>query len=54
MVTSCGGGDDDCKTKHCRDFRTQREAQHAYDNNRKCYKNLDADHDGIACESLPD
>ncbi|MDX2304846.1 MAG: excalibur calcium-binding domain-containing protein [Microscillaceae bacterium] len=52
-ILSCGS-DSDCKTKHCDDFRTQKEAQETYDSNRKCYKSLDSDGDGVACESLSD
>ncbi|WP_276381586.1 excalibur calcium-binding domain-containing protein [Flavobacterium sp. H4147] len=42
----------DCPTKTCGDFSTQAQAQATYDSNRSCYKNLDADGDGKACESL--
>lgn len=42
-----------CPTKTCADFKTQLQAQATYDSNRSCYKNLDADKDGIACENLP-
>lgn len=43
----------DCPTKTCGDFKTQSAAQSAYNGNTSCYKNLDADEDGIACENLP-
>ncbi|WP_264564709.1 excalibur calcium-binding domain-containing protein [Flavobacterium sp. N3904] len=42
----------DCPTKTCGDFSSQAQAQSAYDSDKKCYKNLDADGDGIACENL--
>ncbi|HEY1195291.1 excalibur calcium-binding domain-containing protein [Flavobacterium sp.] len=41
-----------CPTKTCGDFATRAQAQAAYNSNKKCYKNLDADGDGIACENL--
>ncbi|MEL1255977.1 excalibur calcium-binding domain-containing protein [Flavobacterium sp. DGU38] len=41
-----------CPTKTCKDFATQAQAQAAYDSNKKCYKNLDGDGNGKACESL--
>ncbi|MFC4392867.1 excalibur calcium-binding domain-containing protein [Flavobacterium quisquiliarum] len=41
-----------CPTKTCADFKTQAEAQTTYNSNRKCYKNLDGNGDGKACESL--
>jgi hypothetical protein len=43
----------DCPTKTCGDFLTQTQAQTTYNSNKKCYKNLDSDGDGIACENLP-
>ena len=43
----------DCPTKTCGDFSTQAQAQATYNSNKNCYKNLDADNDGIACENLP-
>ncbi|MBZ4043256.1 excalibur calcium-binding domain-containing protein [Flavobacterium hibisci] len=48
---SCSS-DSDCPTKTCGDFANQAQAQSAYDNNKSCYKNLDSDGDGIACENL--
>jgi hypothetical protein len=42
-----------CKSKKCKDFKTQKEAQATYDSDKKCYKNLDKDGDGVACEDLP-
>ncbi|KFF15689.1 calcium-binding protein [Flavobacterium hydatis] len=41
-----------CPTKTCGDFTTQAQAQATYNGNKKCYKNLDSDGDGIACENL--
>jgi len=41
-----------CPTKTCGSFSTQAQAQSTYDSNRSCYKNLDSDGDGIACENL--
>ncbi|WP_281232380.1 excalibur calcium-binding domain-containing protein [Flavobacterium gelatinilyticum] len=49
---SSSGSNSDCPTKTCASFKTRAEAQAVYDSNRKCYKNLDADGDGRACESL--
>lgn len=37
----------------CSDFDTQEEAQAVYDQNTNDPNNLDADGDGVACESLP-
>ncbi|MGO4773662.1 excalibur calcium-binding domain-containing protein [Flavobacterium sp. W22_SRS_FK3] len=41
-----------CPTKTCGDFTSQSQAQATFNRDRSCYKNLDADGDGIACESL--
>jgi hypothetical protein len=41
-----------CPTKTCGDFTSQTQAQATFNNNKSCYKNLDADGDGIACENL--
>lgn len=41
-----------CPTKTCGDFSSQTQAQSTYNSDKKCYKNLDADGDGIACENL--
>ncbi len=48
---SSGKKDKDCKT--CSDFKTQSEAKAYAKKNKKCKKRLDADGDGIYCESLP-
>lgn len=58
LVISCSESSDDknvtnCPTKTCGDFLTQAQAQKTYNSDKKCYKNLDADNDGIACENLP-
>jgi hypothetical protein len=53
-LSSCTCGSSPCEKKNCSDFKTQKEAQKAYDSDKECYKNLDKDNDGIACESLPD
>src|SRR5688572_7431337 len=37
----------------CPDFNTQQEAQAVYNRDRSDPHRLDADNDGIACESLP-
>ncbi|SHM55734.1 excalibur calcium-binding domain-containing protein [Flavobacterium chilense] len=42
-----------CPTKTCGDFKTQPEAQAVYNSNKICYKKLDGDGNGIACENLP-
>ncbi len=41
-----------CPKMNCGDFASQGAAQSAYDGNRSCYKNLDRDNDGIACENM--
>ena len=41
-----------CPTKTCGDFSSQSAAQSAYNSNKTCYKNLDSDGDGKACENL--
>lgn len=41
-----------CPTKTCGDFSSQAAAQSAYNSNKTCYKNLDSDGDGTACENL--
>jgi len=52
-LAACGGSSDPCKSKKCKDFKTQKEAQETYDSDKNCYKNLDKDGDGVACENLP-
>lgn len=39
--------------RDCKDFKYQEEAQAVLDANPADPNNLDTDHDGIACESLP-
>ncbi|MCI9847002.1 excalibur calcium-binding domain-containing protein [Flavobacterium pectinovorum] len=51
-ISCSSDSNSDCPTKTCGDFANQQEAQSAYDNNKSCYKNLDSDGDGIACENL--
>ncbi|WP_229029181.1 excalibur calcium-binding domain-containing protein [Flavobacterium sp. SLB02] len=57
FAISCSDSSDssnsNCPTKTCGDFKTQGQAQSTFDSNRSCYKNLDNDNDGIACENLP-
>ena len=50
--SSNSGSNSNCPTKTCGDFSSRAQAQAAYNSNKSCYKNLDADGDGIACESL--
>lgn len=50
--SSGSGSSSNCPTKTCADFTTQAQAQATYDSNRICYKNLDRDGNGKACESL--
>lgn len=52
FTISCSNDDAGCKEMNCKDFRTQAEAQQAFNSNPNCYKNLDADNDNIACENL--
>ena len=42
-----------CEKKKCKDFKTQEEAQEVYESDKECYKNLDKDKDGKACENSP-
>jgi hypothetical protein len=42
-----------CPKANCTDYKTQQEAQAAFDADPKCKKELDSDNDGIACEQLP-
>ncbi len=51
FIFACGSTP--CESKKCKDFKTQNEAQEAYDSDPDCYQNLDRDNDGVACESLP-
>jgi len=56
-IISCSESSDstdstDCPTKTCGDFSSHAAAQSTYDSNKSCYKNLDSDGDGIACENL--
>ncbi|GGF10103.1 excalibur calcium-binding domain-containing protein [Flavobacterium limi] len=50
--SSGNSSNSDCPTKTCGDFTSQAQAQSAYNNNKSCYKSLDSDGDGIACENL--
>ena len=52
-LSACGGCSKPCVKKKCKDFKTQKEAQAAYDSDKNCYKNLDRDGDGKPCEDLP-
>jgi len=54
MIVGCKCGTSKCQSKKCADFENRREAQEAFDNDKKCYKNLDRDGDGKVCESLPE
>jgi hypothetical protein len=51
-IASESNSGSNCPTKTCGDFTTQAQAQATYDSNRSCYKNLDRDGNGKACESL--
>lgn len=51
--SSSNSSNSNCPTKTCGDFKTQPEAQATFESNRSCYKNLDGDGNGRACESLP-
>ncbi|WP_343616558.1 excalibur calcium-binding domain-containing protein [Flavobacterium sp.] len=46
------GSNSNCPTKTCASFSTWEEAQATYNSNKSCYKHLDGNGDGIACESL--
>ena len=51
-----GGGGGSSRDYDCDDFSTQKEAQKFFEKNGGPSEDphrLDADHDGIACESLP-
>ncbi|TDP02274.1 excalibur calcium-binding domain-containing protein [Flavobacterium sp. 245] len=51
-TSSNSSSSSNCPTKTCGDFATRAQAQAAYNSNKSCYKNLDSDGDGIACENL--
>ncbi|WP_243396805.1 excalibur calcium-binding domain-containing protein [Flavobacterium pectinovorum] len=51
-TSNAGGSGSNCPTKTCGDFSSRAAAQATYDSNKSCYKNLDSDSDGIACENL--
>ncbi len=51
-ITSGSNSGSNCPTKTCKDFTSQAQAQATYDSNKSCYKNLDGDGNGKACESL--
>lgn len=54
LMMGCGSPDQTpCPTRTCNDYKTQAEAQVAFDNNKQCLGELDNDNDGIACEQLP-
>lgn len=53
VLAACGSSESPCPDSKCSDYRTQQEAQAAFDADPDCYRNLDADHDGMACEHLP-
>lgn len=46
------GSSPNCPTKTCASFSTWEKAQATYNSNKSCYKHLDGNGDGIACESL--
>ncbi len=41
-----------CVDTNCEDYRTQQEAQRAFEADPECRNDLDHDSDGIACEHL--
>ncbi|WP_103865718.1 excalibur calcium-binding domain-containing protein [Aquimarina sp. I32.4] len=43
-----------CIDTNCEDYRSQQEAQAAFDADPECRNDLDHDSDGIACEHLTD
>ncbi|MGE8342550.1 MAG: excalibur calcium-binding domain-containing protein [Flavobacterium sp.] len=51
-TNSSSNSGSNCPTKTCGDFTSQAQAQSTYDSNKSCYKNLDSDGDGKACEHL--
>lgn len=51
-TSNAGNSGSTCPTKTCGDFSSRAAAQATYDSNKSCYKNLDSDSDGIACENL--
>jgi Excalibur calcium-binding domain len=42
-----------CPKADCANYKTQQQAQTAFDADPKCKSELDSDKDGIACEHLP-
>lgn len=55
-LVSCkrkGDNEKVCPDYNCSDFTYQEQAQAKYNEDPNCHKDLDADKDGIPCESLP-
>ena len=52
LVSSCDSPVG-CVDTNCSDYATHEQAQAAYEADPDCHGDLDRDHDGIACESLP-
>lgn len=53
LFAACGSSDTtSCPAKTCSDYKTQVEAQAAYDASKTCLKKLDDDSAGVACEML--
>ena len=54
IVLACDSSSDvaRCQTGNCNNYQTQEQAQAAFDADKTCLKNLDADGDGTACEEL--
>lgn len=50
--SSGSSSNSNCPTKICGDFKSQADAQKTFESNKKCYKNLDGDGNGKACEHL--
>jgi hypothetical protein len=54
LMVGCGGSPESaCPSADCGNYATQQEAQSAYDADKACLGELDADKDGVACEQLP-
>jgi len=55
LMLACGSPPDTtpCPTGNCANYKTQEQAQAAFDADKSCLDELDDDHDGKACEHLP-
>ncbi|MCP3061201.1 excalibur calcium-binding domain-containing protein [Myxococcus sp. K38C18041901] len=50
FLSGCGPFSLNCRDTNCSDYPTQKAAQLAFEADPACHADLDADHDGMACE----